>query len=96
MSSTIWDFISHEAKDLINNLLQVDPMKKLSPYQALKHPWICKIHPLGDSYSIFNPKAFSTKNYYTHQNQQKVFNFETEEINNLNNFHNKNSILKQY
>ncbi|CAK80762.1 unnamed protein product (macronuclear) [Paramecium tetraurelia] len=36
----IWDQISESAKDLITNLLQLDPEKRFTPEQALNHPWI--------------------------------------------------------
>jgi len=35
-----WTDISAEAKDLISKLLVVDPKKRLSGADALKHPWI--------------------------------------------------------
>jgi len=35
-----WDDISSYAKDLITNLLQVDPKKRFNADQILKHPWI--------------------------------------------------------
>jgi serine/threonine protein kinase len=35
-----WDNISQEAKDIIINLLVVDPSKRMSCEQLLKHPWI--------------------------------------------------------
>jgi len=38
-----WDKISPEAKDLIQRLLEKDPKKRLAPYQALLHPWICNL-----------------------------------------------------
>ena len=34
-----WNIISKEAKNLVCNLLIVDPNKRLSAKQALKHPW---------------------------------------------------------
>lgn len=39
---TYWDSVSEEAKDLIKKLLTVDPDKRLSAAEALKHPWICE------------------------------------------------------
>jgi len=33
------NYISIEARDLIINLLQVDPSKRLRTNQVLKHPW---------------------------------------------------------
>jgi len=35
-----WTHISASAKDLINNLLVVDPKKRFTADQALQHPWI--------------------------------------------------------
>jgi len=35
-----WGNISESAKDLIKNLLVVDPTRRLSASQALQHPWI--------------------------------------------------------
>ncbi|CAD8117498.1 unnamed protein product [Paramecium sonneborni] len=40
MIGPIWDHISPTAKDLIQNLLQFDPQQRLTPEQALNHPWI--------------------------------------------------------
>eukprot|EP00298_Acanthocystis_sp_HF-20_P017716 c21812_g2_i4.p1 GENE.c21812_g2_i4~~c21812_g2_i4.p1 ORF type:complete len:200 (+),score=71.70 c21812_g2_i4:76-675(+) len=35
-----WDDVSKEAKDLIKKILVPDPVKRLTPKQALQHPWI--------------------------------------------------------
>ncbi|EQC40625.1 CAMK protein kinase [Saprolegnia diclina VS20] len=35
-----WRRISSEAKDLIQKLLVVDPAKRLTAYDALRHPWL--------------------------------------------------------
>ena len=35
-----WDGISDMAKDLISKLLVVDPKKRLTAEEMLKHPWI--------------------------------------------------------
>ncbi len=35
-----WKDLSKEAKNLISNMLQVDPVKRYDTYQVLKHPWI--------------------------------------------------------
>eukprot|EP00668_Euglena_longa_P002960 GGOE01003457.1.p1 GENE.GGOE01003457.1~~GGOE01003457.1.p1 ORF type:complete len:329 (-),score=96.29 GGOE01003457.1:300-1286(-) len=38
--SPYWDTISEDAKDLVRNLLVVDPRKRFTPEQSLKHRWI--------------------------------------------------------
>ena len=38
-SDECWSFVSDDAKDLINKLLVVDPSKRYTCEQALKHPW---------------------------------------------------------
>lgn len=35
-----WGEISKDAKNLITNMLQVDPIKRYDTYQVLSHPWI--------------------------------------------------------
>lgn len=30
-----------EAKDLINKMLTINPAKRITASEALKHPWIC-------------------------------------------------------
>merc|ERR1711879_310061 len=35
-----WDEVSDEAKDLIDNLLLVDPEERFTAQQALQHPWL--------------------------------------------------------
>eukprot|EP01017_Pseudomicrothorax_dubius_P012592 TRINITY_DN15281_c0_g1_i1.p1 TRINITY_DN15281_c0_g1~~TRINITY_DN15281_c0_g1_i1.p1 ORF type:complete len:530 (-),score=103.40 TRINITY_DN15281_c0_g1_i1:81-1670(-) len=39
MSGSEWRNVSREAKDLISKLLVVDPAKRLSAEEALRHPW---------------------------------------------------------
>mmetsp|Transcript_38952 Transcript_38952/g.43069 ORF Transcript_38952/g.43069 Transcript_38952/m.43069 type:complete len:785 (-) Transcript_38952:464-2818(-) len=35
-----WDRVSPEARGLVENMLEVDPNKRISASEALKHPWI--------------------------------------------------------
>uniref|UniRef100_UPI00398F7FD9 calcium/calmodulin-dependent protein kinase type II subunit alpha isoform X10 n=1 Tax=Pristiophorus japonicus TaxID=55135 RepID=UPI00398F7FD9 len=35
-----WDTVTPEAKDLINKMLTINPAKRISAAEALKHPWI--------------------------------------------------------
>ncbi|KOX68222.1 Calcium/calmodulin-dependent protein kinase type II alpha chain [Melipona quadrifasciata] len=40
-----WDTVTPEAKNLINQMLTVNPSKRITASEALKHPWICvKMH----------------------------------------------------
>lgn len=43
----IWSQISAEAKDFIGSLLEVDPSKRLTAQQALRHPWIAQYREGG-------------------------------------------------
>jgi len=36
-----WDSVTPEAKNLINQMLTVNPAKRIRAEEALKHPWIC-------------------------------------------------------
>lgn len=36
----VWNLVSSEAKDLIGKLIVVDPDGRLSPFKALRHPWL--------------------------------------------------------
>ena len=45
-----WDGISTDAKNLISQLLVLDPRRRLSVEQALKHPWI-----VGEKVGIIVP-----------------------------------------
>lgn len=35
-----WDTVTPEAKNLINQMLTVNPFKRITAAEALKHPWI--------------------------------------------------------
>ncbi|XP_075890006.1 calcium/calmodulin-dependent protein kinase type II delta 1 chain isoform X5 [Nelusetta ayraudi] len=37
-----WDTVTAEAKDLINKMLTINPAKRVTATDALKHPWICQ------------------------------------------------------
>lgn len=40
-----WDDVSEDAKDLIRNLIVIDPSKRLSADEALQHRWIKRREP---------------------------------------------------
>uniref|UniRef100_A0A673L4Y8 calcium/calmodulin-dependent protein kinase n=1 Tax=Sinocyclocheilus rhinocerous TaxID=307959 RepID=A0A673L4Y8_9TELE len=37
-----WDTVTAEAKNLINQMLTINPAKRIMADQALKHPWVCQ------------------------------------------------------
>lgn len=37
-----WDTVTPEAKNLINSMLTVNPAKRITAAEALRHPWICQ------------------------------------------------------
>uniref|UniRef100_A0A8C7EZ11 calcium/calmodulin-dependent protein kinase n=1 Tax=Oncorhynchus kisutch TaxID=8019 RepID=A0A8C7EZ11_ONCKI len=36
-----WDTVTPEAKNLINQMLTINPAKRITAQEALKHPWVC-------------------------------------------------------
>ncbi|KAL3914792.1 MAG: hypothetical protein SGPRY_007495 [Prymnesium sp.] len=51
-----WDPISAEAKDFVSKLLVVDPKKRMTSVEALKHPWVGKAD-VGST-NLFAKKEF--------------------------------------
>ncbi|XP_025778895.1 calcium/calmodulin-dependent protein kinase type II subunit beta [Puma concolor] len=37
-----WDTVTPEAKNLINQMLTINPAKRITAHEALKHPWVCQ------------------------------------------------------
>ncbi|XP_048098972.1 calcium/calmodulin-dependent protein kinase type II delta chain-like isoform X10 [Alosa alosa] len=37
-----WDTVTPEAKNLINQMLTINPAKRITSQEALKHPWVCQ------------------------------------------------------
>ncbi|XP_051971764.1 calcium/calmodulin-dependent protein kinase type II subunit gamma-like isoform X1 [Xyrauchen texanus] len=37
-----WDTVTPEAKNLINQMLTINPAKRIVAQEALKHPWVCQ------------------------------------------------------
>jgi len=48
-----WDTVTPEAKDLINKMLTINPAKRITAAEALKHPWISVSTPLKGSFSPY-------------------------------------------
>lgn len=40
-----WDTVTPEAKNLINQMLTINPAKRITADQAIKHPWVCVSAP---------------------------------------------------
>jgi len=58
-----WDLVSASAKDLIKKLLVLDPAKRLTAPDALKHPWVSGHEASADNLSsaITELKKFNAK-----------------------------------
>jgi len=67
-SAPIWTQISGEAKDFILKLLTLDPKRRPSAMEALKHPWIVEAYKKVDKninkqeaeQALINLKAFNS------------------------------------
>ena len=73
-----WDTVTPEAKNLINQMLTVNPAKRIRSDEALKHPWICvsrKIKCL--SWSFYRLKAF--RFVWDIFNNRKIYIFQQRE-----------------
>uniref|UniRef100_A0A3Q2P1H0 calcium/calmodulin-dependent protein kinase n=1 Tax=Fundulus heteroclitus TaxID=8078 RepID=A0A3Q2P1H0_FUNHE len=44
-----WDTVTPEAKNLINQMLTINPAKRITADQALKHPWVCQRSTVASS-----------------------------------------------
>jgi len=40
VDSKQWSFLTDDAKDLVTQMLEVDPSRRVTVEDALKHPWI--------------------------------------------------------
>lgn len=53
-----WDTVTPEAKNLINQMLTINPAKRITAEQALKHPWICvRLPSLSTSLPLMDAHA---------------------------------------
>ena len=50
--SPVWDNISEEAKDIIRHLLVVDPSKRWTCDELLRHSWILGETKIGKQYKV--------------------------------------------
>lgn len=47
-----WGAISNEAKALIGGLLELDPSKRLTAKQTLRHPWMLEVGCWGADWAV--------------------------------------------
>ncbi|TSL34535.1 Calcium/calmodulin-dependent protein kinase type II delta 1 chain [Bagarius yarrelli] len=65
-----WDTVTPEAKDLINKMLTINPAKRITAAEALKHPWICG----AILTTMLATKTFSKGNPYKKPDSVKINN----------------------
>lgn len=54
-----WDTVTPEAKNLINQMLTINPAKRITAQEALKHPWVCvSVPPAEDTHPTVVPYLF--------------------------------------
>merc|ERR1719513_274836 len=54
-----WDKVSREAKNCVQQLLELDIKKRLTPADLLKHPWIT--HSAKSSNNLFDAKGYDKR-----------------------------------
>lgn len=64
-----WTHVSAEAKDLISRLLLLDPSKRLTADEALRHPWLSGFAPSTEI--NLNSNIFSSLKRFTGHNKLK-------------------------
>jgi len=65
-----WEDVSMDAKDLINNLLVIDPKKRFTVEKALHHPWVERLAPNSGNKQL-SGTAFSNLKAFRAQNKLK-------------------------
>ncbi|PAA75743.1 hypothetical protein BOX15_Mlig029367g1 [Macrostomum lignano] len=64
MKPRVWNLISAEAKDLVSRLLELDPERRLTVAEALRHPWIndkSRVPKLHLSETVEEMKKFNSR-----------------------------------
>jgi calcium-dependent protein kinase len=64
-----WTQVSNEAKDLISRLLLLDPSKRLTADEALRHPWLSGFAPSTEI--TLNSNIFTSLKRFTGNNKLK-------------------------
>lgn len=63
-----WKNVGQDAKDLINQLLVVDPSKRITALEALKHPWFQMVEEnpglKRKKSAVFDPKLFKIMKHF--------------------------------
>jgi serine/threonine protein kinase len=72
----LWNEVTEEAKDLIINLLKVDPMERLNVHSALRHSFIHNYYPIISESKFKSMKSSAIPILsFTQKNTHKTFNF---------------------
>ena len=72
-STSIFEEISEEAKDLLSKLLEKVPSKRYSAIEALEHPWIKNLAPNAKLNKNIGQKVFTNlKNFQADQKLQEA------------------------
>lgn len=68
-----WDTVTPEAKNLINQMLTINPAKRITADQALKHPWVCVSDTLSSGHRPKNNNHVFTFSFNTLKNVVMIY-----------------------
>mmetsp|Transcript_17681 Transcript_17681/g.20432 ORF Transcript_17681/g.20432 Transcript_17681/m.20432 type:complete len:234 (-) Transcript_17681:23-724(-) len=72
LDEPVWDLISEEGKDLVKKLLTYDSTRRLSAYEALRHPWLSKFIDLIDATEVTTKALLNLKGFKAEQKMQQA------------------------
>jgi len=75
LTGEIWDNLSKDVKNLVSQLLEVDPLKRLNANEALQHNWLKSEKLENEMLYIPGRELFVSKNCQTQRNTIKTFEF---------------------
>lgn len=68
-----WEYVSTQCKNLIKNLLSLNPAKRMSASEALNSPWIKKFANRRDSTKLNHISLFNLRSFYNGSKLQYIF-----------------------
>jgi calcium-dependent protein kinase len=71
LSGVPWEYVSDEAKDLIQNLIQKDPSKRLTAEEALRHEWITQTGSSSADIIPLSPSVIVSMNRFVQMERLK-------------------------